>query len=276
MAQDEASGPQQARADESPAVVEWGDEDVRPPGPMARRLARLRADRRLAPIVAGLGGVALLFSLLTEWRIWTASTNELGPGRVETGVVTFPSIGTAYLVGLFALAVCATLTFAGSRSGGVRRHARLAGLAVVGVLLAVLITATASLDQLGGIIEDYYINNTNPEGGSSDAPVVTYGRGLYLAYLGVATVGLALHLAAPARRRRGGPAHEAEANDEAAPAAQAAVSDRSAWAPQDGGDDWPWRSGPAKRPARSPGGPVDLTVEPTTPFLPPDGADGHR
>jgi hypothetical protein len=269
MAHDEASQPADVRADEAPAVVEWGDENGRPPGRMARRLARLRADRRLAPTVAGLGALALLLSLLNDWRIWTAGDANLPAQRVETGVVTFPSIGAAYLVGLFALAGCATLAFFGA--GAVRRHARLVGLAVVAVLAAVLITATASLDQLGGIIEDYYINTG--EDGSSTPATVEYGRGLYLAYVGVAAVALALHLAAPAGRRRTGLADE---SDEAAPVAADAAQALADWAPEDGGDEWPWRSGPARRPVRSPGGPVDLTVESTSPFLPPSEPDGHR
>jgi hypothetical protein len=270
MSQDQAPQPGDARADDRAdalAVVEWGD-DEQPPGRAARGLARLRADHRLAPTVAGLGALALFFSLLNEWRVWTAG-DDAPPQRVASGVVTFPSIGTAYLVGLFALAACATLALFGG--GPVRHSSRLVGLAVVGVLGAVLITATANLDQLGGSIEDFFINvRSSGEDGSADPARLEYGRGLYLAYLGVAAMGLALYLASPVRHR---PDPEGQAGD--------AYDDQTqvgspAWAPEDDGDDWPWRPRATARPARSPGGPVDLTVEPATPFLPPGEPDGTR
>jgi hypothetical protein len=212
--------------------------------------------------VATVAALALFGSLLTDWRVWT-SPGDLQPRQVAQGVVSFPVVGTAYLLGLFALAACGGLALFGT--GPVRRHARLAGLAVAGVLGAVLVTTVASLDQLGGDFEDFWVTPRTLEDAGTP-PTVAYGRGLYLAFAGVAAAALALYLAVPGRERAVAAAADPEPAE--APFEEVEGATSGDWRPDDG-DDWPWRPRPG-RTAPAQAGPVDLTVEPATPFLPPD------
>jgi len=270
MTQDQA--PRTDTTDPGPAgeaaVVEWGGEPE--PTGRASRLAGLRDDPRLPPLIAGLAGIAVFFSLLGEWRVWTMTGPETGV--FTSGLTTFPVVGTGYLVGLFAVAACATLVFYGS--AGVRANARLVGLALVGMLGALLVMTTVHLDTLGGTVEDQY---SNSQAWSESPPIIEYGRGFYLAVVGVLGIGLALGLARPRRR--------ATAAGEAEPAT-AAPADTGGWAPEVGGDDWPWRPAAATRRSadqraadgddRDGAGPVDLTVQPADPFLPPGDPDRPR
>jgi hypothetical protein len=256
MPQDQSDAPTGRAASESdPGVIEWGA-DGPPPSRAARALTGLRSHPRLAPTVAALAALALFGSVLFEWRIWTAASPEEGgpfpQSETAHSVVSLGSVGTAYLVGLFALAAFGTLALFGA--GAVRRHARLVGLSSAVVLLALLVTASTHLDQLGGTIDDL-IGNRNVPGSPA---LLRPGRGIYLAFLGVIGAAVALYLAAPARRGPSGPA---------------TAADRDHLTEEDGGD-WPWRRPPAVEPSAA--GPVDLTVEPAAPFLPPDDQDRPR
>jgi hypothetical protein len=255
--------------DAGTAVVEWGDTDARPVGHAGRTprgLSQMWAAHRRAPLVATVAAFALFGSLLSDWRVWTA-TGEIQPQRITNGVVSFPAVGSAYLIGLFALVACGGLTLFGT--GAVQRHARLTGLAVAAVLGAVLVTAVANLDQLGGTIEDFFVNARSAEAAEEPA-TIEYGRGMYLAFAGVAAAALALYLAS-ARLPT-----EAEPADGPGPPA-APVADPGAADTWDAdGDDWPWRPRGTRAPAAPESGPVDLTVEPAAPFLPPGETEGQR
>jgi hypothetical protein len=249
-------------ADDGPAVVEWGDPAARSTPRVPRGLSQAWARHRRGPLLAAVAAPALLGSLVSDWRVWT-SPGELQPREVAQGVVSFPVVGTAYLVGLFALVGCGGLALFGT--GAVRRHARLVGLAVTGVLGATLIATVSGIDQIGGNFEDFYVTpRTIEETGTP--PIIAYGRGLFLAFTGVAAAALALYLAVPAGART------VEADppaDHAMPAPADAAEPTAGWAPEAAGGDWPWRPREARSiPAQ--GGPVDLTVEPAVPFLPPE------
>jgi hypothetical protein len=268
----EHAGPDDAdgRVDAGAAMVEWGDTDARPVGRTGRTprgLAQLWAEHRRAPLLATVAAFALFGSLLSDWRVWTAS-GDIQPQRITNGVVSFPAVGSAYLIGLFGLVACGGLTLFGT--GAVQRHARLIGLAIAAVLGAVLVTAVANLDQLGGTVEDFFVNARTGDA-AAEPPTVEYGRGMYLAFAGVAAAALALYLAsARMPAAEDGPA--AGSGSPAAPAADPGAT--ATWAGD--GDDWPWRPRETRTPATAESGPVDLTVEPAAPFLPPGETEGQR
>lgn len=56
--------PRQDNRSDGTTVVEWGDPDPAPPGRAARSLAAIGRDHRLPPVVAGLGAVAAVASLV--------------------------------------------------------------------------------------------------------------------------------------------------------------------------------------------------------------------
>lgn len=264
MSQDQPAEPVDAGVDgpdntsgNTAGVLQWGEDDTdRPRGHLARTLAGLRADPRLAPLIAGIAGLAFLASMLTEWRVWRIASIDVEGGEegalenpILSGVEAFPSIGTAYLVGVLLLAACVTLALAGA--GPVRHNARLVGTATAGVVLGILVTATVRLDQLAGLLDDIAMSP-----GEMRTEVVA-GRGLYLAYAGVLATALAL-LLAPGPR----------------PEPDTATAARADGDRPDG--DRAWRPRPGGMPARPFDGPEDLTVEPASPFLPPGDTDGRR
>jgi hypothetical protein len=257
------------RPDDGAAVIEWDGGEPDRAGRPARGLAALRSDPRIPSTVAGLSAFTLLLSLFSEWRLWTASRPDGPPIQLSNGVASFPVVGTAYLIGLLVLAGCAALALYGSPSA--RHNARLAGMAAAAVVGGVLVMAAASLEELGGVVETQV---TNPQADANGWTVtVAHGRGLYLAFAGVAGTALALFLA----RTRHAPLAEPAARS--APAADEAAG-APARAPEDEGDGWPWRPSPdAAREAAGAGpdgGPLDLTVRPAEPFLPPGDTAGPR
>lgn len=247
--------------DSATAVVEWGDGDQPRSGRAARRLAHWRSDRRLAPLIAGIAGLALFGSLVSEWRMWTPNLDGSAPRQVTEGVASFAAVGSGYLVGLFLLAACGGLALFGADP--VRRHARLAGLAVAAVLGALVLAAMTNLDQLGGTV-DYALLGRD---GAGELLPVESGRGIYLALAGVVVAAVALYLAAPGQRATAPPP-----TTESAARAGHEVESTAGWAPADG-EDWPWRPRGAGAGRAAPPGPADLTVEPSTPFLPPQDPD---
>ena len=96
-------------------VVEFG------PEPTSRRRwstagfgHQLASDRRLVPIAAALGAVALLASLISEWQLTTVDSTLFGDGEVgerllPTEVTDLGALGTGYLVGLFPLIAAVVL-----------------------------------------------------------------------------------------------------------------------------------------------------------------------
>lgn len=282
MSQDQPAEPVGAGTDgpSQPAVVEWGGD--RPTGHFGRRLGALGRHVHPAHLVAALGGAVLFASLLSDWRTWTVDqspnndTEREMTQQITTGVTSFPSIGTGYLIGLLVLAGCTALAFAGTRP--VRRNARLVGLATTVTMLALLVTASANLDQLGGVIEDIALpHSTLSEEMQSQ---VEYGQGLYLAYGGVVAMALALLMGVPSEPLRetapAGPGRPGGADRRGAdPGESAAGGDLDG----DEGDGWLWHPGRERRTgatAAPPDEPEGLTVEPAAPFLPPTDPDGQR
>ncbi|MCI4063330.1 hypothetical protein MRQ36_12390 [Micromonospora sp. R77] len=233
--------PRQDRRPDGTTVVEWGDTGTTSPGRLGRSLADLGRDRRLPPVLAGLGAVAAVASLVGEWLVMTVPNGGPEgntPIRVPAGVSDVAGFGVGYLVGLLGLAVAVALALSGTAA--VRRNARVAGLGLAAALLAVLTATALSLDDSGQRTLFY---------SSEEGFRVEYGRGLVTAFLATALLAAALHLSGRSTAEPVGPAAEG-ADDGSDPAEPPPVHRR--------------------RRARSvderPPAPADLTVEPTVPF----------
>lgn len=239
---------QAADVTDGPAVIEWGGAGAvrrRPwPGP-----ARILRNRWLAPLVAGLGAVAVFASFVGEWATLTipdfGGPGENVPLTVTRRVSDMGAVGAAYLVGVLALVGTVTLVLFGALSA--HRNARLIGLATAGGLLAILV-AHATLDE---VTENMFLF------GPEISIQIEHSHGLVMAYVGTAALGLALVLAgwfAPTPPADGAAVHATEPANEI---------------------DWPWR-----RPQRAADAvladgdePLDLTVGPARPFTLPDQTD---
>ena len=223
-------------------VVEFGT-DPDAPRPRRRRWSvpelatSLAADRRAVPLAAAVGAVALFASLLSEWQITVMDTTPFGESRsssrpLPSGIGDLGALGGGFLVGLFVLTGATVL-----------------GLASGGVLLAVLVALAASLDDTSRAVDTIFTLELD-EGQLQ----LSYGRGLWCAFIGVAAVLLALHLAGRHTPAADEAVAEAGDGEQPAPDAEAPVV-------------WSWRR--PKAPAddeRLPDAPFDLTVSPTTPF----------
>ena len=244
-----------------PAVVAFGD-DAPTTDPRRHAVGRwalaITADRRLVPVIAGLAGVAAFGSLLGRWYTFTlpnADATPTGDARdvsLHYGANDSGSFGTAYLLGIFALAVATVFVLAGPPA--VRRASRLAGLTLAGGVLAMLVSVSVTYDDQAGDRFFY---------GGEEQFVFTTGSGLTSAYLAVGLVGLALFLAGRSVALARPPA--------------AAVATEALAAPE---ADWAWRP---PRPARdetaaevAAAAPLDLTVQPARPFARPDNDDRRR
>jgi hypothetical protein len=139
------------------AVVEFGTEPEEPSRPSRRRwhpagvAASLAADRRVVPLAAVLGGVALFASLVSEWQITSIDTTAFGGIQsglqpIPTDLIDLGSWGAGYLAGLFVLAGATVLALFGPAPG--RRYARLIGLSTGGMLLALLAALAPTLDDI--------------------------------------------------------------------------------------------------------------------------------
>ncbi|MER7418646.1 hypothetical protein ABT346_17990 [Micromonospora peucetia] len=244
MSQDSPIPRQEHRSDGA-AVLEWGATEPDRPGRIGRTLSGLGRDRRLPMLLAALGAVAALASMLGEWQVMTlpnAGPQGNAPLRVPGGVSDVGGFGVGYLAGLFALVCAVVLALRGTPS--VRPNARLAGLALAGTLLGLLVATAASLDEAGQRVFFY---------STDDGFRVDYGRGLVMAFLACALFGAALKLA-PARAVP--VPEEADDGDEAEPVGQRRRSRRARDVVDDG------------LPA-----PADLTVGPAVPFARPEPRD---
>lgn len=225
--------------DQSTAVVEFGGENAEKESrraALARFLHGARLDDRAVPAVAGLGAVAVFVSFVTQWQITSVQSDfDTGPMQdVGAGLGDLGGWGTGYLMGVFAVVAATTLVLFGAPA--VRQHARLAGLGITATLLALLIAITAELSRNSVVTPVYYI--------SPEEPATSYRSGLYLAFAGVAALGVALYLAGrlPSHRADG-----AEEEDEE---------------PQEETPEWYWRGN-----GDEPAPPADLTVQPAAPFV---------
>ncbi|MET8910282.1 hypothetical protein [Micromonospora sp. NPDC004551] len=234
--------PRQDNRSDGTTVVEWGDAEPAPSGRVGRSLAGLGRDHRLPPVLAGLGAVAAVASLIGEWLVMTVPDD--GPDgnttiRLPSGVAEVGGFGVAYLVGLLGLAVAVALALRGAPA--IRQHARLAGLGLAAALLAVLAAAAFSLQELAR--RAFFFP-------TEQRFQVEHGRGLVTAFLAVVLVAAALHLSG---RAGAGPA---DRPDE--PGAEPAAGTPSGRGRRRAADD------------ELPPAPADLSVQPTTPFARPE------
>jgi hypothetical protein len=228
------------------AVVQFGPEqdaesDERRVRPGAH-LAELAGDRRVTPLAAALGGVALFGSLVSEWQITNVDGALWGEGEVgrplATTVADLGGWGGGYLAGLLLLVPAVVLTMFGPATG--RRYARLIALSVGGSLLGMLAAIGSNLGDTSRIIGQV-------TGLEDNQVTIKLGRGIWCAAAGVALILLAMYLAG--RHLGVAPSQQSQAPAEEPPAA------------------WSWR-----RPASDesgegpPDAPFDLTVAPAKPF----------
>ena len=250
-----------ARLDE-PAVVDFGgdEEPVRRRPRASLLITAVRQDWRLVPIVAGLSAVAIFASLAGEWQITTLTRPDLfGPGPIQPAAAGIGDLGgfaTGYLIGIFGLVACTALVLFGRPA--MRDQARILGLTAAGLNGAILISTAVWLDGNSAAIStaEFFIG---PEGPGFE---LSYGRGLTMAFLGVAGLAIALVLAGrlmPAPSAQ--PATAVVGTDgEPVPRAEAVEP-----------VDWPWRRPRSTEPVELDSDlppPSDLTVGPTAPFLP--------
>jgi hypothetical protein len=251
------------------SVIEFGAEPSEPARRSRRRwnpsgiAAGLARDRRMVPLAAALGAVALFASLVSEWQITSIDTTvfrgtEAGLQPIPTDLIDLGGWGAAYVTGLFFLAGATVLVLFGPPAG--RRYARLAGLSTGGVLVALLAALEPTLDDVSRTMG--YVIRYQVESGQYR---VTGGRGVWCAFVGVLAVMLALFLAG-----RHTPA-------------PAPVADRGDDAEQPPDEVWSWRrpGAPGEEDEQPPAAPIDLMVRPTTPFTSsnedrdkPSGRDG--
>ncbi|MBM0278806.1 hypothetical protein [Micromonospora tarensis] len=235
--------PRQGDRSEGPAVIEWGAEDAAPRRRFGWSVAAFTQDPRLPLLLAGLGAVAGVASLVGEWLVMTlpnGGPDGTGTIEVPAGVSEVGGFGVGYLVGLLGLVCTVVLALRGTTA--VRPNARLAGLTLAGALLVMLFAATVTLDDPGQ--RNFFYS---PQDGFR----TDYGRGLVLAFVACALLGAALR--------------------------QAPVAGLGA-----GEDGRPGNVPPGRASRRRRGGepidedglpaPADLTVTPATPFARPDQA----
>jgi hypothetical protein len=220
----------------------------------------LARDRRTVPLAAAVGAVALFASLVSEWQITqlvmdptgeNGPDSELntGPQSLPAGITDLGALGGGYLAGLFLLAAAVGLVLFGPVPA--RRCARLIGLSTGGVLIALLAATFSELDDRSRSVTKFLllVIQLGPENNLT----LSYGRGLWCAFFGVAAVMLALYLAGR---------HETPipvVADEAEPAPdQPQPTDPEVWS---------WRR-PRSEDDGPPDAPFDLTVSSAKPFTP--------
>jgi hypothetical protein len=154
----------------------------------------LGGDHRVAPLIAGLGGVAAFASLISEWQVTTVDglmygADEVGETKMlPTDLFDLGGVGAAYVVGLFLLAIAVLLAIRGPEAG--RRYARLAGFGAGGVLLALLLASVQLLGAQSRQVTSFYKIALD-----SEHMTVALGRGLWCAIAAVAAALVALWLA---------------------------------------------------------------------------------
>jgi hypothetical protein len=234
-------------------VVEIGAEPGEP-GTGRRRWSAteiatsLAADRRVVPLSAAVGGVALFGSLISEWQVTLidasrSAESETGNRPLAIGVADLGALGTGFLTGVFLLVIAVVMVLFGPPAG--RGYARLIGLSTGGVLIALLAAIASTLDDHTRAIEGIFVLEFD-----QDQLRLSYGRGMWCAFVGVGAVLLALYLSA-----RHMPF--------AAPAADAGSPDEFAEPPP---VVWSWRRPRSESDDRPPDEPFDLTVSATRPF----------
>jgi hypothetical protein len=248
MSQDQSVSPDAVAPDEQSSIVEWGTDEA-PRRPLHRLADALRNDRRIIPVIAGLGGIALFASFVGDWQViiaYDAPPDGNTSRRFTTGVADLDGLGTAFLVGTLALVTAAALVLFGPPRG--RAYARVAGLSLAGGVGALLVATAVQLRELTGPFNVFFFFAAEQR-----QPDVSAGRGLQAAFVGVALLGFALFLAG--RRLRDDAAGDLDLR-------AASVGDDDTEAMR--GDRGPRgaRRAPAPQAAA-----LDLTVAPAAPFV---------
>jgi hypothetical protein len=245
--------------DEIGSVIEFGADEAAPRRPRGPRFSvsawasGMAADRRLVPLAAALGGVALFASLISEWQVTDVDATLLGDGQVgtrplPTTIADLGAWGGGYLAGLFVLVAAAVLVLFGPVPG--RRYARLVGLSAGGVLIGLLAALGSELGDTSRTLGEVFMVQLN-----QNQVQRSYGRGLWCALFGVAATMFALilagrHLLLP------------PADDVPVPAAAEQAAEIAPLV-------WSWRrprNGDEEQ--RQPDEPFDLTVSSAKPFTP--------
>jgi hypothetical protein len=262
-----AAAPAPYGSGSAPAVVEWGSDASPRRNAWSRLMASPRLDSRVVPVIAGIGGIAIFASFIGEWQITVIpgdnTTGSVGQ-RITVGLGGIDGWSTGYLMGVFAVVACSVLALFGAQP--VRHHARQVGLAMVGALGAVLIAATVELGR-SSVVYSYLRSPTIQEFQSN----VEYGRGLYMAFVGVGALALALfltgRLAPPPASGQAGASDAAGLPAQHGPYPADGAPGPSSYASYEGEDEqarW-WRRGASAEPSGPPS-PPDLTVGPALPF----------
>src|SRR5690554_3492374 len=221
------------------SVVEWGGSDTHDPFTIVLTAAQLR--RYLAYPLAVAAGVVAFVAMVREWQVIRAE--GFGPvfredESLSVGLIGSYGFGVIWMAGTLALVVALVVALFGDH--GVRRVARLAGVALAATLLLTLAAAAVNFTRYSGIY------------GGADLRVqeglaLEVGMGVYLAAVSVVLSGAAVSVAP-----------------------RAAAGDAE--------PDWRWRdlvgwmrtrrTRQRTEPVDGPvaGGPADLTVTPAEPF----------
>ncbi|GIJ29022.1 hypothetical protein Vqi01_41840 [Micromonospora qiuiae] len=182
--------PRQDERADGTSVVEWGTEDEQSSaiGRLRRAISGLGGDHRGPLLLAGLGALAALVSLLGEWVTVTLPANEhdgVTPVQVPSSVSELGGLAVGYVVGILVLAAVVALALRGTAV--VRANARVAGLALAAGLLAVLAATAATLDDSRRV----------PFYSAEDGFKIEHGRGLVMAFAAVLLFAAALARAVP-------------------------------------------------------------------------------
>ncbi|WP_433530523.1 hypothetical protein ACQPYA_31065 [Micromonospora sp. CA-263727] len=184
--------PRQDDRSDGTSVVQWGAEDDESPtaGRFRRVFAGLGRDHRVPMLLAGLGSVAGLASLLGEWSTTTIPNGGPDPAtplKVTSGVSEIGGLGTGYLVGLLALGCAVALALRGTAAA--RTNARVAGLALAAGVFALLAATASALEDSARRGMFYYSSEIGFE--------VEHGRGLLMGFAAVVLFAAALFRIAP-------------------------------------------------------------------------------
>jgi hypothetical protein len=233
------------------AVIEFGpdqDDDDETAAPRRRFsvgafLTGLAGDRRLVPVAAGIGAIALFGSLISEWQVTNVDGTafrgtEVGDRPLLTTLADLGGWSGGYLAGLFLLVGATMLALFGPLPG--RRYARLTALSAGGVLLAMLAAIGSYLGETSRIIGQLGATDL-----AEDQISISRGRGVWCAAAGVVLVLAAIYLAG--RMTEYEPEDEESEGEEEPPAV------------------WSWRR-PEVEDEGPPDAPFDLTVSAAKPF----------
>ncbi|HEX6970071.1 MAG TPA: hypothetical protein VF174_14850 [Micromonosporaceae bacterium] len=203
----------------------------------------LRRSRWSAATLAALGALAFFASLVSEWQRTVIRVDVPEFAHEQTlaiGIAELVGWSSAYLLSVLMVTVCVALVLFGPAAG--REHVRVAGLAASGVLAGVLTAIVFYLHKHTAVVQQPLLLPWDEQ------LELLLGRGVSVAFVSVGAYALALLLAPSARspervgvRDEENPAHAG--SDRRPPPTQASDTEATS-------------------------DPFDLTVGPSTPFVP--------